>query len=64
MNYIKRLESENQELKGKLETVNALLTETMAYLMSAKFLGVENDYVHVRTDILPKLAEIKSEAQG
>ena len=61
MNYIKRLENENLELKGKLAIVNAMLLETIGYLMTDKFAGIENDYVHVRTDILPKLAEIRGE---
>ena len=61
-NYIKRLEAENAELKAKLEAVRNLLTETEAYLWTDKFAGIENDYVHVRTDMLPRLHAIHREA--
>jgi hypothetical protein len=62
MNYIKRLEAEKAELERRLANVREMLTETMTYLTTDKFAGVENDYVHVRTDMLPRLGEIRNAA--
>jgi hypothetical protein len=35
------------------------LTEIECYLTSPKFSGPDADYVHVRTDILPKIAAVR-----
>ncbi len=59
MNYIKRLETENEELKATLAMANNEITNLMAYLASSKFHGAENDYAHVSTDIFPKLRELR-----
>jgi septation ring formation regulator EzrA len=55
MNYIHRLQKENEELHQQLRDVREQLAEIERYLSSSKFQGPENDYVHVRTDILPKI---------
>lgn len=60
MNYIKMLEADKAAMAEKLGLLNAELTELMAYLSSTKFQGVDNDYVHVSTDILPKIREIRA----
>ena len=61
MNYIKSLEQERWLLTEQITTARKLIVELEAYLLSDKFHGPNNDHVHVRTDILPKLAAIKSE---
>ncbi len=58
-NYIARLQRENQDLAAALFATNLKLAEIQAYLLSAKFSGADSDYVHVRTDILPKIAETR-----
>lgn len=59
MNYIKKLQAENDQLKQKIESIQGQLTEILAYLNSEKFHGIENNYVHVTTDIYPKINFIK-----
>jgi hypothetical protein len=61
VNYIKKLEAENRYLKTVLASAREQVTEVQGYLLSDKFAGPDSDYVHVRTDMLPKLAAIKSE---
>jgi hypothetical protein len=63
MNYIKRLEAERRALETQLFEVRDELTEMLAYLNSPKFQGADKDYVHVSTDIFPKLVELRSKAQ-
>lgn len=58
-NYIKRLEREKQDALAALTATNLKLAEIQSYLLSAKFSGVDSDYVHVRTDILPKITEAR-----
>lgn len=60
MNYIKMLEADKAAMAEKLGKLNAELTELMTYLSSTKFQGMDNDYVHVSTDILPKIREIRA----
>lgn len=60
-NYINRLERENGELREQVALAHELVANLEAYLLSSKFAGPDNDYVHVRTDMLPRLATIKAE---
>jgi len=61
MNYIKSLEQERWLLREQIIAARKHIAAIEAYLLSDKFHGAENDYVHVRTDMLPKLAALKSE---
>ena len=59
MNHIARLTSERDEAQQTLRDARELVLELEAYLLSSKFAGPGNDYVHVRTDLLPKLAHVR-----
>ena len=59
MNHIARLTNERGEALEALAHARAMVCELEAYLLSPKFHGPDNDYVHVRTDILPKLAQLR-----
>lgn len=59
MNHIKRLTAERDHAQKVIRTARAELTDLECYLTSAKFAAPESDYVHVRTDILPKLSAIR-----
>lgn len=59
MNYIKKLEIENESLKASLEQLQESIIAMQVYYMSNKFQGVENDYAHVSTDIQPRLFGLK-----
>lgn len=61
MNHIARLTEELAESRELVRIARQNLVELEAYLLSSKFQGPGNDYVHVRTDILPKLREIRSD---
>jgi hypothetical protein len=61
-NYIKRLEADRRALECQLIDVRNELTELLTYLNSSKFQGDGNDYVHVSTDIFPKLAELRTKS--
>lgn len=51
MNYIKKLQQENAELKQNLKETEENVLDILAYLSLPKFQGEGNDYVHVSTDI-------------
>jgi hypothetical protein len=59
MNHIARLTTDRNEALEQLSAARELILELEAYLLSAKFAGPDNDYVHVRTDLLPKLAHVR-----
>lgn len=59
MNYIHRLETENRDLRQQLKDVQRQLLDIEVYLTTPKFQGPDNDYVHVRTDILPKIIGVR-----
>lgn len=59
MNHIARITAERLEALEQLRDARALVCELETYLLSAKFAGPGNDYVHVRTDLLPKLARVR-----
>jgi hypothetical protein len=60
MNHIARLTVERLEALEQLSAARELVLELEAYLLSAKFAGPDADFVHVRTDMLPKLARVRS----
>ena len=59
MNHIARLQAERLEALEALRDARDIVSELEAYLMSSKFHGPDNDYVHVSTDLLPKLARVR-----
>ncbi len=59
-NYIHRITRERDEAAQKLRQIRDMLCDIELYLTSAKFTtSPADDYVHVRTDILPKIAAIR-----
>lgn len=61
MNHIARLTAARDTARGQLATAEAELSAILAYLQSDKFAWPDSDYVHVRTDILPKLAALRGQ---
>jgi hypothetical protein len=59
MNHIHRITGERDELQRQLAKVRNALNEIEHYLTSSKFTAPDSDYVHVRTDILPKIAKVR-----
>ena len=59
MNHIARLTSERDAAAQTLRDARDMLTDLELYLTSSKFAGPDADYVHVRTDILPKIAAVR-----
>jgi hypothetical protein len=59
MNHITRLISERDEARDTIRNARELLDELECYLTSSKFAAPDCDYVHVRTDILPKIARAR-----
>jgi hypothetical protein len=59
MNHIARLTSERDEALEAMRDAREIVLELEAYLLSSKFHGPDNDYAHVRTDLLPKLSRVR-----
>jgi len=59
VNYISFLQDKNEAQGRATAEAITMLSDLMAYLESSKFQGDGNDYVHVRTDIFPKIREIR-----
>jgi hypothetical protein len=59
MNHIARLTEERDSALLQVRVARRLLTDIEVYLTSSKFAGADADYVHVRTDILPKIARAR-----
>jgi hypothetical protein len=59
VNHIARLISERDEAQQTLRDARDMLTDLELYLTSSKFAAPDCDYVHVRTDILPKIARVR-----
>jgi hypothetical protein len=64
MNYIKKLQLENTQLKNNIETAINELIEYQRYYNSSKFTSVENDFAHVSTDVYVKITTIKMYLQN
>jgi hypothetical protein len=58
-NHIARLIRERDEAIATVREARNALTDIERYLTSAKFSVPDADYVHVRTDILPKIAQVR-----
>ena len=64
-NHIHRIMREREEAHQQLRQVREMLCDIERYLTSAKFTNSpDDDYVHVRTDILPKIAAVRFAAIG
>jgi hypothetical protein len=59
MNYISFLQDKTEAQGTAIAETITALSDLMHYLESSKFQGPDNDYVHVKTDIFPKLREIR-----
>jgi hypothetical protein len=59
MNYINFLQDKNEAQGRSVAEAVTLLSDLMSYLESGKFSGPDKDYVHVSTDIFPKIREIR-----
>ena len=59
MNHIARLTSERDEARAAIRAAREELASIECYLTSSKFAAPDCDYVHVRTDILPKIAKVR-----
>ena len=57
MNHIQRLAEERNELAARLQHMQDELLHVIIYLQSPKFYN--DDTVHVRTDMLPKLYQLR-----
>ena len=55
MNYIKQLQETEKQMTRDVWDLECDILDIVLYLRSEKFNSTENDYVHVSTDILPKL---------
>jgi hypothetical protein len=59
MNHIARLTTDRDEAWQAMREARDMLSEIERYLTSSKFAAPDADYVHVRTDILPKIARAR-----
>lgn len=57
MNHIARLTAERDDARETIRAARDALLEVTS--ISPKFHGPDNDYVHLRTDILPKIEAIR-----
>jgi hypothetical protein len=60
MNHIARMTAERDTARGQLAEAESELAAILAYLATDKFAWPDSDYVHVRTDILPKLQRLRA----
>lgn len=51
MNYIKKLEGENAELKRRVDNADAAIRELRSYLNSPKFNGNPQDPLHMYVNV-------------
>jgi hypothetical protein len=64
MNHIERLTRERDETREVLSDALDMVHDLMLYLHSRKFAGVDNDYIHISTDLLPKVCDIRRKLRG
>ena len=60
MNHIAKLTMQRDDLRTKLVAIQDELVALEAYYTSSKFAWPDHDYCHVRTDLLPRLSNLKS----
>jgi hypothetical protein len=60
MNHIAKLTKDRNDLRDKLAAIREELATLESYYTSSKFSWPDNDYAHVRTDLLPRLSTLKS----
>lgn len=60
MNYIKKLEQENDALRATLHDIEDTVAGLLIYYRGKKFQGFDNDFAHVSTDLIPRLQELRS----
>ena len=61
MNYIKRLEMENAEMREQLKQIQDSCTASMGYLASPKFQGPDNNWVNAE-EMATRFREIRMES--
>ena len=59
MNHIHTLTRQRDDARATIEDVRNELNELLAYLDSDKFGTPDGDYVHIRTDLMPKLLKLR-----
>lgn len=59
-NHIHNLTERLHEARAQLTETRIALIELELYLLSSKFAGDGNDYVHVSTDILPRIRALRA----
>ncbi len=57
-NHIHRIIRERDDAHKQLADVREALADLRAYLASSKFQGPDADYIHIRTDLVPKLIDL------
>lgn len=62
MNHIQRLQAERDELRADLNALSGELTDLLLYLASSKFAAPDADYIHVSTDLTPRLRTLRARA--
>jgi hypothetical protein len=58
MNYIQQLQTERDAKSCQLAEIQRELLDLMIYLQTDKFAWPDQDYVHIRTDLMPKLQSL------
>ena len=61
MNYIKQLQTENQDLRTNLQEIDREITALLTYYTGQKFQGIQNDFAHTSTDIVPRLYKLRGQ---
>jgi hypothetical protein len=60
MNHIAKLTQDRNDLKEIVANAETEIATLMQYLLSDKFSKPDADYIHIRTDLLPKLQQLRS----
>ena len=68
MNYIKRLETENAELRQRAESSEKEICDFLAFCLSSKFVGTDangqrKDWISI-ADVQARLMEIKGQIKA
>ena len=59
MNHIHRLTADRDEAHAQIDAARQELNDLLAYLRSDKFAGTDGDFVHISTDLWPKLVALR-----